>query len=536
MATVEKKILLVDDKPENLIALEKLLQTFDVTLVKSYSGNEALTLTLEHDFALALIDVQMPDMDGYETVKLMRNVERTRLLPVIFLSAIYSENHYLIQGIEAGAVDFITKPIQPRILLGKVKIFLDLYQQRWELEHEIECRKQVERTLLEAEKQLKIAKEKAEEADRLKTAFLSNMSHEIRTPLNAIVGFSNLLVNSSFDNEKKQQFHKYITNSSDALTTLINDILDIARIEAGELSIQQSEVNISALLNVLYITFSEELAKKENKELGLKLKLPPDKVYIRTDEVRIRQVVSNLLNNALKFCKKGIIEFGIQSITASNIVLFVSDTGIGIEKDKLSIIFDRFQQVNDERIENAGGTGLGLSIVKKIVELLGGNIQVSSEMEKGTIFTIHLNGVVCETIDVSPKAVQGDLPAVLNLDNKKILIAEDEITNYYLLQEILSPTKAQIKWVRDGSDAIECYKNKEVFDLIFMDIKMPRVNGYEAFEKIRKIDKNVPIIAQTAYAMSNEKSDIISFGFNGYLPKPIVEKDLLILLSKFIKK
>ncbi|HEX2936041.1 MAG TPA: response regulator, partial [Bacteroidales bacterium] len=177
---ITKKILIVDDRAENLIALQVLLKGFQAEIITALSGNEALTKTLEHDFALALIDVQMPDMDGFETVRLMRKVEKTMFLPVIFVSAIYSEEHYKIQGIEAGAVDFIAKPFHSKILLGKVKIFLDIYEQKKKLELEIEQRIKSENSLREAEKELIEAKEKAEESDRLKTAFLANMSHEIR--------------------------------------------------------------------------------------------------------------------------------------------------------------------------------------------------------------------------------------------------------------------------------------------------------------------------------------------------------------------
>ena len=265
-----KTILIVDDKPENLKALEKLIHGFEVTIIKAFSGNQALALILEHDFALALIDVQMPDMDGYEVVKLIRNVEKTRFLPVIFLSAIYSENHYLIQGIEAGAVDFITKPIQPRILIGKVKVFLELYEQKKMLELEIEEHKKTEISLRKTEVELQIAKLKAEDADRLKTAFLANMSHEIRTPLNAIVGFSQLLLSTNVPENKKAQFLDIITNSSETLTTIIGDILDIAKIEAGQLKISFAPVDIFNTLEEIYLTFVEEF-KRRNKKINTHL-------------------------------------------------------------------------------------------------------------------------------------------------------------------------------------------------------------------------------------------------------------------------
>ena len=531
-----RKILIVDDKPENLIALEKLLGDFDCEIIKAGSGNEALAKTLEHNFALALIDVQMPDMDGYETVKLMRQVDKTHLLPVIFLSAIYFENEYLVQGIEAGAVDFITKPIQPRILLGKVKVFLELYEQKTKLEVEIEQRKQTEESLRIAERQLTEAKIKAEVADNLKSAFLANMSHEIRTPLNAIVGFSILLADNNLDSEKKQQFISYINSSSETLLNIINDILDIAKIEAGQLQIFDDPTDINNLLKEIFETFKAELQRIGHDEIELILNLP-DQVMnslILTDENRIKQVVSNLIQNAIKFTPTGFIEFGY-TYNDSFIEFFVQDSGIGIAEDKLDIIFDRFLKIQNEHIKNPSGIGLGLSIVKKIVEMMGGCVSVQSKLNEGTrfIFTIPMvtadkhKPTVGQEIEIEPKDMDWSM--------KNILVAEDEYTNYLLLEEILGATQAQIRWAKNGQEAVEeCLNNKKI-DVILMDIKMPMMSGQEAFTEIRKTNKKIPIIAQTAYAMAGEEEHFLKFGFNGYLNKPINRKELLQTLQKWLK-
>jgi two-component system, sensor histidine kinase len=531
-----KKILIVDDKPENIVALEVLLKDFDAQIIKATSGNEALTKTLEHDFALALIDVQMPDMDGYETVKLMRKIERTRFLPVIFLSAIYSEDHYQIQGIEAGAVDFITKPLNPRILLGKVRTFLELFEQKKKLEIEIEQRKQTEISLRETEKQLLLAKARAEESDRLKTAFLANMSHEIRTPLNAIVGFANLLAQPNIEPEKKQQYSHYVYNSSETLLTIISDILDIAKIEAGQLSMNKTLVNVSNVLTELLDAFREELIKKGKDNIRLSLSMPQDHLNhtLVADEGRFRQVVSNLLQNAIKFTLQGSIIFGYQ-LKNNVFEFFVRDTGIGIAKDNLEVIFNRFQKLQNDQIRNSSGTGLGLSIVKKILEMLGGSISVFSQVDKGTQFVFTLPAHV-DSVQYQDE-IQNDTgisPELLNWSSKNILIAEDEYSNYLLLEAILTPTRAKIKWAKNGKEAVESYKQNTKFDAVLMDIKMPVMTGYEAYAELRKLNKQLPIIAQTAYAMTGEKEQFKKIGFNGYLTKPVIKKELLKLLMSFL--
>jgi signal transduction histidine kinase len=532
---MSKKVLIVDDKPENLFALEKLLDIFEIAIIKAFSGNEALSLTLEHDFALALIDVQMPEMDGYETVKLLRNIEKTRYLPVIFISAIYSENQYLVQGIEAGAVDFIMKPIQPKILQGKVKIFLELYEERKKLESEIEQRKKIEASLREAETELILAKEKAIEADKLKTAFLANMSHEIRTPLNAIVGFSGLLAGENLDNDRKNMFIEIIRSSSDSLAQLINDILDIAKIEAGQLQINKGKVNIIPMLNEIFMAVSMEINKQEKQNIQLALKTP-DKLssyFIETDGVRLKQVITNLINNSIKFTLQGSIVFGFELIENNRPEFFVSDTGVGIPEDKLDIVFDRFQQVYNENIPNTSGTGLGLSIVKKIVELLGGQIYVTSKAGKGSSFFFTINTEFVDILQHDVK-IEPDLSVSLpDFNEEKILVAEDEHLNFILLREILSSTGATVEWAKNGKDAIDEIKMNNNYCLVLVDIKMPIVDGYETFTEIRKIDKDIPIVAQTAYAMSGERDAILKYGFNDYISKPINKEELFLILKKY---
>jgi signal transduction histidine kinase len=521
---IRNKILIVDDRKENIAALVTLLEDMNVQIFPAGSGNEALALTLEHDFALALIDVQMPDMDGYETLRLMRKVEKTRFLPVIFLSAIYSEDHFKIQGIEAGAVDFITKPFNPRVLLGKVKVFLDLYNQRKLLETEIEQRKL-------AEAQLREAKLKAEESDRLKSAFLSNMSHEIRTPLTTIVGMAGLLAAKDYPPEKKKEISEHIDRSSEGLLTIINDILDLSKIEAGEIKIQNEPVDLKRLFRELESTFGNKLKRNNKTGIELRIKIPDDTgIYPVTDKNRLRQILSNLLGNALKFTSTGYIEAGYSKKNGF-IEFYVEDTGAGIPEDKFHLIFERFQKLHD----HSTGTGLGLPIVKKLVELLNGEIHVESEVGKGSkfIFTIPYSGIG-PVKDEPAEEVKETSEFTRDLSSKSILIAEDEYPIYFLLQTILAPSKINITWARDGREALDSFKSSGNFDAVLLDIKMPVMDGIETFRELRKIDNDVPVIAQTAFVMNDEREMLKNMGFNGFITKPFVRKEIMQVIDAFI--
>ncbi|HEX2969872.1 MAG TPA: response regulator [Bacteroidales bacterium] len=522
---IVSKILIVDDRPENIAVLKTLLNDFDTEIISAGSGNEALALTLEHDFALALIDVQMPDMDGYETVRLLRKVEKTRFLPVIFLSAIYSEDHYQVQGIEAGAVDFITKPFNSRLLLGKIRVFLDMYTQRKMLENEIEHRKLIETELTEA-------KTKAEESDRLKSAFLANMSHEIRTPLTTIVGMGSLLASKDYPPEKKKEIAGFIEKSSNGLITIINDILDLSKIEAGVIRVTMEPVDINNLLGDLYRTYCENLKRNNKKNVELKLTIPDgEMIHPVTDENRLRQILSNFLGNAVKFTNEGYIEFGYR-ITDEAIQFYVSDTGDGIPKDKIDLIFRRFQKLH----EISRGTGLGLSIAKRLSELLGGDISVSSEPGKGSTFFFTLpysKGMhnQSEGGNMSETKTQ-----IYDWSSRSIIIAEDEYPVFFLLENILEPTKVRITWAKSGRDAIEIFSGTRKFDAILLDIRMPGLDGIDTFREIRKIDKNIPIVAQTAFAMNDERDELEALGFSGFISKPFIKDEIFRLIDRLFTK
>lgn len=299
----KQKVLLVDDKIENLIALEKVLSEFNIKCVRALSGNEALIQTLKHDFAIALVDVRMPVMDGFETVQLMRQAKQTRYLPVIFISAVYTEEYHHTKGIKSGAVDFITKPIIPEILIGKVRIFLELNEQKNKLRQLLEKEEKMNILLKQeiesrkrAEKKLRDAKSQAEKENRLKSEFLANMSHEIRTPMNAIIGFADLISDVNLSKDSRSQYIQHINNSGANLLFLIDDIIDFAKIEAGKLKIVKKDFYLNRFLIGIVETYNQVKSNKGLDKVKLKLNcgLESNKSHIHTDPFRIRQVLANL--------------------------------------------------------------------------------------------------------------------------------------------------------------------------------------------------------------------------------------------------
>ena len=386
------------------------------------------------------------------------------------------------------------------------------------------------------EEELLRAKEKAEESDNLKTAFLSNMSHEIRTPMNAIVGFSQLLSNPNFDQAKKDLFIEQININSESLLKLIEDIIYISKIEAGKIEIIKSDCSLNKMLKDLFTTFQEHKRRmgKEQVELKLHLDFNNDDVIINTDSQRLKQILTNLLSNALKFTEKGFVEFGYKEHDEHSLLFYVKDTGMGINKEKLKHVFDRFTKISAGKTRLYGGTGLGLSISKHLVEYLGGKIWVESVENEGSAFMFthpfESKLAVIEKKDYSGTKLNPDI-----LKNTKILVAEDEEINFLFLKETLSLSGAETFWAKNGKEAIDLVLNNN-YDLILMDMKMPVIDGYDATREIKKHKPDIPIIAQTAYALPEEQQQGIEAGCDDYLSKPIDPINLINLIKKILRK
>lgn len=392
-----------------------------------------------------------------------------------------------------------------------------------------------------AELELKKAKEKAEESDKLKTAFLANMSHEIRTPMNAILGFSELLALPDIEDEEKIEFIKLIQNNSNLLLNLINDIIDIAKIEAGLLNIYTNDFSIKDLLDDLLKTYSEIKLNMGKSEIELSLNFPDylKNLIINSDPNRVKQVISNLFGNALKYTEKGSIELGCYftklADSHNELIFYVKDTGIGIPEEKLNVIFDRFRQADDSYTRVYGGTGLGLAISNNIAKLLGGNIRVESKVKSGSTFYFSLPiSEIIDTTDVTKEDTKKK-PATNDYTGIKILVAEDVESNFQLLRTYLKKTNAEIHWVKNGKEAVEFFKQNKDISIILMDMQMPLLNGYEATKQIKAINPDIPIIAETAFALAGDKDKIIAAGCDDYISKPIRANELYSAINKLLK-
>jgi signal transduction histidine kinase len=402
-------ILLVDDVPANLLALEATLEGLGHNLVCARSGPEALKLLLAREYAVILLDVEMPGMDGFETATFIRSREQTRHTPIIFLTAAQVSDAQIFRGYAVGAVDYMLKPLVPEILRCKVTSFADL---AWKTQL-------VERQASELERALRVEKQQAEELElerrraehqsRAKSIFLAGMSHELRTPLNAIIGFSELLSIGTAGplNERQQEFVGHVLTSGRHLLTLVNEVLDLSKVEAGRMTLEREWTNISSLVQAVRGVLAP-LAAKQGVDLGIEV--PADLPEVFCDPVRVKQVFYNLLSNGIKFTPTG----GRVSLAASGngpfVDIAVTDTGIGIEEKDLPRLFREFEQLTPAAGTKPQGTGLGLALTRRLLALHGGSISVQSRVGTGSTFTAHLpiEGVPPE---VSPPASEPEAHA-----------------------------------------------------------------------------------------------------------------------------
>ncbi|MDD4373616.1 MAG: ATP-binding protein [Bacteroidales bacterium] len=379
------------------------------------------------------------------------------------------------------------------------------------------------------------ALEKAEESDKLKTAFLTSMSHEIRTPMNHIIGFVDFLRDPDLPQNEREEYSQIVFDSGQVLLRLIDDIIDIAKIESGQMRLHKTNFVLNEMIHNLYRSYDQLRTKKGKQELNFKLNIPAhiSNLTVNTDAVRLQQIFSNLLDNAFKFTDTGTIEMGFEIIDRQ-LHFFVKDTGVGISKDKHELIFKRFRQLDYSSTKKYGGTGLGLSIIKGLIDLLEGEVILKSEPGTGSEFRFTIPAAIVQ-IESKPTPDIKELDHTYHWPDKQILIVEDERMNYNLLLVMLRPTRVKVLWAMDGEEAIQLIRDgKEKIDLILMDIRLPRTNGYEATEAIKKLRPDIPVIAQTAYAMDIEIQKAQQAGCDAYITKPIDRHQLLETIFSFL--
>jgi len=383
---------------------------------------------------------------------------------------------------------------------------------------------------IETTKELKLAKEKAEESERLKSAFLANMSHEIRTPMNGILGFLELLKEPDLSETSKTEFIKIVNKSGQRLLNTINDIIEISKIDSKQITIQKTRFSITTLLKDLIAFFQPEAHQK-----GLKIQtnIPENCIEIESDKVKLESVFTNLIKNAIKFTEKGFVEVDLE-LTNEQLLVHVKDTGTGIPEDKKERIFERFVQGDTSYSRLYEGAGLGLSITKEYLTLLNADIWFSSKKGEGTTFCVAFQLTDLKVSGESLKTEISKISQITNVQTKTILIAEDDFISFQYLSTILQGKQFDIIWAKNGEEAVELTLNKQI-DLVLMDAKMPKLSGYEATIEILSKKPDLPIIIQTAFTLSGDKEKAIKCGCVDYISKPITKQILLEIINKHLK-
>ena len=568
--TPQVNILLVDDHEENLLALEAILGDASYSLVRAGSGREALREVLRRDFALILLDVAMPDLDGYETAALIRQRERSRDPPIIFLTANYRSDTHVFRGYSVGAVDYIFKPFTPEVLRSKVAVFVELFQKREALKRQAEAlqrahdeledrvrertrelaavndalraeigeRERIERERLVLFERERIARAQAESVNRLKDEFLATLSHELRTPLNAILGWAHLLQSGKTDPAMAERAVGIIRNNAMAQSQLIEDILDVSRIIGGKLRLGLVDVSLGEVVAAALDSIAPAAAAK-----GIRVDCQCEDVPgTAGDRDRLQQIVWNLLSNAVKFTPRD----GRVTVTLTHddrdIVLTVADSGIGISSEFLPHVFDRFSQADGSATRRHGGIGLGMAIVRHLVELHGGTVRAQSEGEGlGATFVVRLPIRRAARTDALREdegdALDADTPQepLPFLHGIRVLVVDDDPDSRTFLCMLLERQGAHVASAESAVTAMREFRQRRP-DVLVSDLAMPSEDGFDLIRGIRSMSVGdgglTPAVALTAYVRDEDAAAALSAGYHRHLGKPVQVHQLIATVAE----
>jgi len=541
-------ILLVDDQPAKLLSYEAILADLGENLIKANSGKEALEQLLRHEIAVVLIDVCMPDLDGFELAAMVRSHPRFRKTAIILVSGVMVDDRDRLKGYDSGAVDYVSVPIVPGILRAKVSIFAELFRKTEELALlNSELERRVEERTAEIEALLKSTEEarrEAEKANQLKDEFLAILSHELRTPLNAITGWAHMLSAGGLDPVTQKKAVESINRNALLQAALIADLLDISRIVSGKLRLDLRRVDLASVVQSALDTVRPAA---EGKSIQLGAVVARDAGLISADPSRLQQVISNLLSNAVKFSPpNGRVQVRVERVDSS-VALTVQDDGPGIRPEILPFIFERFRQGDASTTRAHRGLGLGLAIARHLVELHGGTIEARNRDDRsGAIFRAilpasgalvpALGGIASDTAPSSENG-NGELPAA-SLKNLRILLVDDEADAREVVATVLERWGAEVLLAASAGDALGILE-RERPELLIADIEMPGEDGYSLIQKVRGLSwergGGTAAVALTAYASASDRTKLLSAGFDRHVPKPVRPPELFSVISAMMR-
>jgi len=540
MRAVTEKILIIEDDNGLIELLSEKISESGYLNNPVQNGRKAIEWLGNNSPFLIILDYSLPDMNGNEFIAELKTAGIP--IPPFIVSTGQGDERIAVEMMKLGAKDYLIKDkhfleMIPLVISRVSREIVNENRLRNAEQALIESNlefKALNEELVKTNEELKLAKDHAEESDRLKTAFLANMSHEIRTPMNGILGFAELLKRPDLTTDKQQMYINIIEKSGSRMLNIINDIIDISKIESGLMRTSFTETNINELIDFIYTFFKPEVEQK-GMQLIYSNGLDSKRAIINTDKEKIYAILINLVKNGIKYSDKGVIEFGYYQ-KGNSLEFYVKDTGIGIPEDRQNAIFERFIQADISDKRAFQGAGLGLAISKAYIEMLGGQIWVESELEKGSTFyfTLPYNSekdtIILENCMIMNENFRNEFSKLT------ILIAEDDETSSMLLTELIDNYSKNVFYAKTGVEAVDiCRKNADI-DLVLMDIKMPDMGGYEATRLIRQFNKDVIIIAQTAFALSGDIEKAIASGCNDYISKPLKQYALVELIKKYFEK